>query len=352
MTRTSFGTAPDGSTVELFTLRAGGVELRAMSYGATILEIRAPDRGGRVTNLVLGHESLGGYLSASPYFGAVVGRCANRIAWGKFSLDGAHYQLATNAGAQHLHGGVRGFDKINWRATPFESAVGPGVSFTHVSADGDEGYPGTLNVEVRYTLTARGELIVEYDATADRATVINLSQHSYFNLGGAETPDILAHRVTLHADYFTPMNAEMVPTGAIATVSGTPFDFRTPTAIGARIAEENEQLKIGGGYDHNFVLRAPAAAGGLVHAASVVEPSTGRTLEVHTTEPGVQFYTGNYLDGTIRGAGGVTYGHRGGFCLETQHFPDSPNQPGFPPVVLRPADRYMSRTVYTFGVQL
>ena len=351
VTQTPFGTAPDGSTVELFVVRAGEVELRVMSYGCIIVEIRAPDRSGHVDNIVLGHDSLDGYLGGSPYFGAIVGRYANRIARGCFSLDGIRYQLATNDGKHHLHGGSRGFDKVNWSGTVVRDPLGAGVAFRHTSVDGDEGYPGTVQVEVRYMLTADGGLIIDYAATTDRETVINLSHHSYFNLGGVATPDVLAHRLTVHADQFTPVDAALIPTGAFAAVADTPFDFRTSTAVGARIADPHEQLSNAGGYDHNFVLRAGTVDGGLAHAASVIEPVTGRALHVHTTEPGLQLYTGNRLDGTIRGAGGVRYGHRSGLCLETQHFPDSPNQPGFPSVVLRPGERYASRTVYTFSIQ-
>lgn len=320
-----------------------------MSYGCTVIELRVPDRNGCMENIVLGHDSLEGYLDASPYFGAIVGRFANRIARGLFILDGVHHQLATNDGAQHLHGGVRGFDKANWEGTPFHDNGGQGIEFTYTSVDGDEGYPGTLRARVRYTLTANGEWVVELAATTDRPTIINLTQHSYFNLGGADTPEVLRHRLTIHADQYTPVDASLIPTGAIASVTGTPFDFRSSTEIGARIAQHDEQLRHAGGYDHNFVLRPATAAGALVHAVSVVEPVSGRTLDVHTTEPGLQFYSGNFLDGTIRGAGGRTYGWRSGFCLEAQHFPDSPNQPGFPSVVLRPGHRYLSRTVYTFG---
>lgn len=349
--RVPFGTAPDGTPVTLFSLSAGGVELRVMSYGGIITELRTPDRNDRPGNVVLGHDALEPYLGSSPYLGAIVGRYANRIAHGCFALDGARYQLATNDGAHHLHGGVRGFDKVNWRAAPFYREQGCGVAFTHSSRDGDEGYPGTLSAKVSYTLTIDGELIVDYSATTDRPTVINLSQHSYFNLGGGATPDVLNHRLTVYADGYTPVDGNLIPTGEIAPLADTPFDFRTPSAVGARIDNSNAQLRYARGYDHNFVLRRPLAPGALVHAASLVEPLSGRRLDIHTTEPGLQLYTGNCLDGTIHGSGGRTFGHRGGLCLETQHFPDSPNQPGFPSVVLRPGGRYTSRTLYTFGVE-
>jgi aldose 1-epimerase len=349
--RVPFGTAPDGTAVDVFALSAGGVELRAMSYGGIITELCTPDRNGRMGNVVLGHDTLEPYLSASPYLGAIVGRCANRIANGRFALDGTQYHVTTNDGAHHLHGGGRGFDKVNWRAVSFYCEESAGVAFTHTSPDGDEGYPGTLSAKVCYTITTAGELVVEYSATTDRPTVINLSQHSYFNLGGSATPDILSHRLTVYTDSYTPVDPQLIPTGDIAPVANTPFDFRTPTAIGARIDEPNAQLGYAGGFDHNFVLRKPAASGPLVHAASLVEPISGRRLDIHTTEPGLQLYSGNFLDGTIRGRGGRPFGHRGGLCLETQHFPDSPNQPAFPSVVLRPGGRYASRTVYAFGVE-
>jgi aldose 1-epimerase len=343
-----FGSTRDGVAVDLFTIRAGRLEMRAISYGGIIVALRAPDRTGRLDDVVLGHDTLEGYLDHSPYFGAIVGRFANRIANGRFALDGESYRLATNDGAQHLHGGFRGFDKVVWRATPFAVPGEAGVSFAHTSPDLDEGDPGTLKASVTYTLTERDELCVEYDASTDRPTVVNLSQHSYFNLAGSSATDVLDHLLTIDADGFTPIDASLIPTGEIAPVAGTAFDFRSPARIGARIAEGDVQLANAGGYDHNFVLRRPVE-GALAHAARVSEPRGGRTLDVSTTEPGLQFYSGNFLDGSIRGKEGRVYGHRGGFCLETQHFPDSPNQPGFPSVVLRPGESYRSRTVFTFG---
>ena len=352
ITRTAFGTTADGKPVELFTLtNAHGVEVRAMTYGATIVSLRTPDRGGRLGDIVLGHPTLAGYLAQSPYFGAVVGRYGNRIAKGRFSLDGKAYQLATNNGPNHLHGGVRGFDKVVWNAEPAETDSSAAVTFSYVSPAGEEGYPGTLHARVTYTLTDRDELRVDYLATTDQATPVNLTQHSYFNLAGAGTRDILGHELMIAADRYTPVDATLIPTGEIAPVAGTPFDFRTPTAIGARIDQNDVQIQNGKGYDHNWVLnRAGAAEGALVHAARVTEPTTGRTLDVFTTEPGLQFYSGNFLDGTITGKDGRVYRHRDGFCLETQHFPDSPNHSNFPSTILRPGREYRSTTVFQFGV--
>ena len=352
ITQTAFGTTADGKPVELFTItNAHGVEVRAMTYGATIVSLRTPDRGGQLGDIVLGYPTLAGYLAQSPYFGAIVGRYGNRIAKGRFSLDGKTYQLATNNGPNHLHGGVKGFDKVVWSAAPAETDSSAAVAFSYVSPAGEEGYPGTLRARVTYTLTDRDELRVDYFATTDQATPVNLTQHSYFNLAGAGTRDILGHELMIAADRYTPVDATLIPTGEIAPVAGTPFDFRTPTAIGARIDQPDVQLQNGKGYDHNWVLnRASAAEGALVLAARVIEPTTGRTLDVFTTEPGIQFYSGNFLDGTITGKDGRVYQHRYGFCLETQHFPDSPNHPNFPSTILRPGREYHSTTVFQFGV--
>ena len=348
--RALFGTTPDGSQVEAFTLtNANGIELRTISYGAIIVSLRVPDRTGRMDDIVLGYDSLQGYLRVSPYFGAIVGRYGNRIGSGRFTLDGRTYRLATNNGPNHLHGGNRGFDKVVWQAEPLQNDSGVGVTFTYTSPDGEEGYPGTLLARVSYTLTDRDELVVEYHATTDQATPVNLTQHTYFNLAGDGRGDILGHELLINADSFTPVDSTLIPTGSMAPVDGTPFDFRTPTAIGARIGADDQQLRFGGGYDHNFVLQQEDAAIG--RAARVVEPSTGRTLDIYTTEPGLQFYSGNFLDGTITGKGGRVYHHRYGLCLETQHYPDSPNQPQFPSTVLRPGQEYRSRTVWVFGVQ-
>ena len=346
-TRAAFGKLPDGTAVESITLRnAHGVEVRAITYGAIIVSLRVPDRSGRFDDVVLGHDDLAGYLAKPAYFGAVVGRYGNRIAKGRFTLDGKTYTLATNNGPNHLHGGVRGFDKIVWKADPPTAGVAS-VTLRYTSPDGEEGYPGTLAARVTYTLSDRDELTFEYSATTDKPTPVNLTQHSYFNLG-APGSDILGHELTLDADRFTPVDATLIPTGQLTPVSGTPFDFRKPTAIGARIAEDDEQLRRGGGYDHNFVVNR--AGEGLRRVGRLADPRSGRTMDIHTTEPGVQFYSGNFLDGTIEGKGGVVYKHRSGLCLETQHFPDSPNQPSFPSTIQRPGREYHSKTMLVFGV--
>ncbi len=350
VTRASFGTMPDGTPVDVYTLtNVHGLEVRAITYGGIIVSLKTPDRNGRLGDIVLGFDSLDGYLKSSPYFGAIIGRYGNRIARGRFTLDGKTYTLATNDGANHLHGGVKGFDKVVWHAEPVQNDKSVAVIFTHTSPDGDEGYPGTLHVRVTYTLTDNDSLEVDYYATTDKATPVNLTQHSYFNLAGDGSGDVLGERLTIDADHYTPVGAGLIPTGEIAPVESTPFDFRTPTAIGARIDADNAQLKLAGGYDHNFVLEREGD--GLAHAARVVDPASGRTLDIETTEPGIQFYSGNFLDGTITGKDGHVYGHRNGFCLETQHYPDSPNHPTFPSTILRPGREYHSTTVFTFGVQ-
>jgi aldose 1-epimerase len=350
VTPASFGRLPDGTDVGLFTLtNARGFEVRAIAYGAIIVSVRAPDRRGQRDDVVLGCDDLEGYLTRSRYFGAVVGRYGNRIANGRFTLDGRTFQLATNNGPNHLHGGMKGFDKVVWRAQPYARDGHTAVAFSYTSPDGEEAYPGTLNARVSYTLTERNEIVVEYEATTDKPTPVNLTQHSYFNLAGEGRGDILQHVLSLDADRFTPVDDTMIPTGELAPVGGTPFDFRQPAAIGARIGADHEQLRRGTGYDHNFVLRDGPARGGVRRAARVVEPTTGRTLDVATTEPGVQFYSGNHLASQI-GKGGHAYGPRTGFCLETQHFPDSPNHSHFPSTILRPGTTYRSKTVFTFGV--
>ncbi len=347
VTKEAFGTTGDGEAVDRYTLtNANGVEVRAINYGAIITSLRVPDKDGQLGDIALGFETLDAYLTGNdPYLGAIVGRYGNRIGNGTFELDGETYSLARNNGPNHLHGGVTGFDKVVWQGEATED----GVVFTYVSPDGEEGYPGTLTARVTYTLTDQNELIVDYHATTDKATPVNLTQHTYFNLAGAGNGDILGHELTLNASRFTPVDSTMIPTGELRDVTGTPFDFRQPTAIGARIGQDEQQLNFGGGYDHNFVLDGGADAPAL--AARVYEPTTGRVLEVHTTEPGMQFYTGNFLDGSVTGKGGRSYEYRYGFCLETQHFPDSPNKPDFPSTILRPGETYESRTVFTFGVQ-
>lgn len=347
ITAAPFGTAPDGQPVELFTLtNARGIELRAMTYGAIIVSLKTPDRTGKLGDIVLGYDSLAGYVKSSPYFGAVVGRYGNRIAKGKFTLDGTTYTLAVNNGPNALHGGLRGFDKVVWKADTLRNADGVGVHFTYVSKDGEEGYPGTLTVQVRYTLTDSNEVHIAYEATTDKATPLNVTQHSYFNLAG--TGDILSHEMQIHADQITPVDSTLIPTGELMPVKDTPFDFTLPHPIGARIGANHPQIRYGLGYDHNFVLNGPDT--GLKAAALVEEASSGRILEVRTTEPGVQFYSGNFLDGTLTGKNGTVYKHRTGFCLETQHFPDSPNHPKFPTTILKPGETYRSRTVWQFRV--
>jgi aldose 1-epimerase len=337
-----------GTPVEVFTLtNARGVEIRAMTYGAIITSIRIPDRKGVMADVALGFDNLQGYLGEHPYFGAVVGRYGNRIGGARFSLNGQTYQLAANNGPNHLHGGVRGFDKYVWSAEPIAGMTG--IAFTRVSPDGEEGYPGTLKVRVSYVLTDANDLEIEYQATTDKATPVNLTQHTYFNLAGQGAGTIVDHELTINADRFTPVGDSLIPTGVLAPVEGTPMDFRRPTKVGARIDASTEQIRFGRGYDHNWVLNRKGD--GLQLAARVVEPASGRTLEVSTTEPGVQFYTGNFLDGTLKGKGGVGYPRRGGLCLETQHFPDSPNKPAFPTTIVQPGSTYRSKTVWRFGVQ-
>jgi aldose 1-epimerase len=352
--REPFGTTDRGDAVSVYTLKnAHGMEVRATDYGGIILSLRVADRDGRFDDVVLGYDSLKDYVRASPYFGAIIGRYGNRIAGGRFSLDGRTYTLARNNGPNHLHGGLRGFDKVVWGVEPFESRDGVGLVLRYASPEGDEGYPGTVQAQVTYTLTDRNELIFDYHATTDRATPVNLTQHSYFNLAGDGKRDILGHVVTLNADHFTPVDSTLIPTGEIKSVGGTPFDFRAATPIGARIDGDDEQLRHGRGYDHNFVLNkgGTGGTGDPTLAARVYEPSSGRVMEIYTTEPGLQFYSGNFLDGTLRGKNGVVYRHRYGFAMETQHFPDTPNQPAFPSAILRPGEEYRSRSIYKFAVQ-
>ena len=343
-----YGALADGRVVRGFALRNGGVELEAIEYGAIITSLRTPDHRGRLGDVVLGFDSLDGYLTESPYFGAVVGRFANRIADGRFTLDGTIYQLACNDGPNHLHGGIRGFDKVLWSGAATSDDGAPAVTFRYVSPDGEEGYPGQLEAQVTYVLDAHGALHVRYRATSDRATIVNLSQHSYFNLS-ASAVDVLGHVLSVGASRFTPVNETLIPTGELRLVAGTPFDFRAPSPIGARIADPDHQLAVAGGYDHNFVIDRSGDEG-LVLAARVFEPISRRTLEVRTSQPGIQFYSGNFLDGSIVGKAGRRYEHRAGFCLETQHFPDSPNHAEFPSTVLRPGQTYAEETVYAFGV--
>jgi aldose 1-epimerase len=348
--RKPFGKTPAGETVELFTFtRAGAPTIAVTNLGGHIVSILAPDRAGRVADVTLGYEDFAGYLGDTSYFGSLVGRYANRIAKGRFTLDGKTYTLATNNGPNSLHGGPTGFQKRVWTPKVVSGKDGDALELTYVSRDGEEGYPGTLTAKVVYSLRADGGLAIDYTATTDAPTVVNLTNHAYFNLAGEGEGTILGHEMQIEADAYTPVDATLIPTGERRPVEGTPFDFRKPVAIGARIDAADEQLKAGGGYDHNYVLRG--TTGELRLAARVTEPKNGRVLEVLTTEPGVQFYSGNFLDGKVVGKSGKAYVRRGAFCLEAQHFPDSPNQPGFPPVVLRPGQAYRQTTVYKVTVQ-
>jgi aldose 1-epimerase len=353
VTSTPFGVTADGREAELFTLtNRHGIQIRLTNYGGIITSLRTPDRSGRFDDIVLGYDSLAAYVRNSPYFGAIVGRYGNRIARGVFALDGTTYRLAVNNGPNSLHGGLRGFDKVVWSASPFQNQEGTGVALDYTSPDMEEGFPGTLRSHVTYTLTDDDRLIVDYTATTDKATPVNLTQHTYWNLAGSARRDILGHELTINADSMTPVDSTLITTGEITPVSGTPFDFRTPKTIGERVNQRQDaQIRFGNGYDHNFVLnRGGVAADALVRAAHVAEPSSGRTLDIFTTEPGLQFYSGNFLDGSITGKGGAVYRFRYGIALETQHYPDSPNHPNFPSTVLRPGQQYHTRTVYQFGV--
>jgi aldose 1-epimerase len=350
VTQKPFGKTKDGQPVSLFVLKnSSGMEVAITNYGGIVTSIIVPDRNGKPGDVVLGFDKLDDYLAGHPFFGAIAGRYGNRIAKGSFTIDGKTYSLAKNNGPNHLHGGIKGFDKAVWKAEAIKTADGPGVKLTHVSPDGDEGYPGNLTVTVAYVLTDKNELKMDYRATTDKPTHVNLTNHSYFNLAGAGAGDILGHEMMINADRFTPVDAGLIPTGELRSVEGTPFDFRKPTTIGKRIDQDEEQIRYGKGYDHNFVLNRTGP--GLELAARAFEPTTGRVLEVLTTEPGVQFYCGNFLDGKHVGKGGKAYKHRYGFCLETQHFPDSPNKPEFPTSLLKPGQEYKTTTVFKFSAK-
>jgi aldose 1-epimerase len=352
MLRSDFGKTSDGQAVDLFVLRGtGGMEVGITNYGGIVTSLKVPDRDGKLADVVLGFDKLDGYLAAHPFFGVIVGRYANRIAKGSFTLDGKTYTLARNNDENHLHGGRRGFDKFVWKAEPAMNKDGPSLRLSRVSPDGEEGYPGNLTVSVTYRLTSDNALRIDYQATTDKATPLNLTNHSYFNLAGEGKGDILGHEVEIFADRFTPVDASLIPTGEPKSVEGTPLDFRKPTKIGARIGQDDEQLKRGRGYDHNYVLNKRSDSRAAELAARVYEPTTGRVIEVLTTEPGMQLYTGNFLDGTVRGKGDKIYKYRYGFCLETQHFPDSPNQSKFPSTILRPGEKFESTTIYRFSVR-
>ena len=346
----SFGKV-DGQEVFLYTLaNTRGAEARITNYGGIVVSLKVPDRNGKFDDIVLGYDNLDGYLkNGGVYIGALIGRYGNRIAKGRFRLNGVEYKLATNNGENHLHGGIKGFDKVVWDAKSLRTKSGAALELTYLSRDGEEGYPGNLRVKVIYTLTDSNELKIDYSATTDKDTIVNLTHHSYFNLAGQGNGSILNHQLMINAARFTPIDATSIPTGELRSVKGTPFDFTRLIAIGTHINDADEQLKFGTGYDHNFVLNG--RAGVLRLAARAYEPTTGRVMEVWTTEPGLQFYSGNFLDGTITGKNGKVYNQRYGFCLETQHFPDSPNKPQFPSTVLRKGGNYHTTTIYRFTAQ-
>ena len=342
-----FGMAPDGKTIGLYTLsNVNEVTIQITNYGATVVSIEVPDRSGRLADVALGYDTLDGYLRETNYLGATVGRVAGDIAEGRFTLDGQEYQLVMNRGGNHLHGGIKGFNSVVWDAEPIRETDAAGVKLSYLSVDGEEGYPGNLQTTVIYTLTNSNELRIVYEATTDAATPVNLTNHTYFNLLGQGVHDVLGHELTLHGDFFTPIDENQIPTGELQNVHGTPMDFTTAETIGARIDLRDEQLLIGNGYDHNWVLNKGDRP--LALAAEVFEPNSGRFMEFYTTEPGVQFYTGNYLDGGLVGTKGAVYQKHAGFCLEAQHFPDSPNQSNFPSTILRPGGTYTQQTVYKF----
>ncbi len=344
VTSQTFGKMPDGTEINLYTLRDGQIEVRIMTYGAIVQSIKVPDRNGKAADITLGFDTLDEYVKGNtPYFGVIAGRYANRIANGTFKLDGKTYTLTRNDGDNTLHGGVTGFNKAVWK----DKQIKDGVEFTLVSPNGDQGFPGTLTTVVRYTLS-KGELHIDYTATTDADTVLNLTNHSYFNLKGQGDGDILNHQVKINAHRYTPVDKNLIPTGELAAVAGTPFDFLKMTTVGTRINDDNEQLKLGLGYDHNFALDA---GGKFAEAAEVYEPTSGRVLTVLTDQPGLQFYTGNHLDGTVTGKAGAVYKQRYGLCLETQHFPDSPNHPSFPSTELKPGQKFHSETIFRFSVR-
>ena len=352
ITKSDFGKTPAGEQVDLYTLtNANGLECQIITWGGTCVSLKTPDRDGKLGDILLGHDSLEGYLdhSTSPYFGALIGRYGNRIGDAKFSIDGVEYKLPANDGTNHLHGGVAGFDHKNWTAEPVKSCSAVSLKLTYTSVDGEEGYPGTLKVTVVYSLTNDDELTVDYEATTDKPTVCNLTNHNYYNFTGCER-DILDHELMINADKTTPVVKGLIPTGEIVSLKGGPFDFTSPKAIGKDINAENAQLQLGPGYDHNWVLNKDKL-GEMTKAAEVYEPTTGRVMEIFTTEPAIQFYAGNFLDGSIKGKDGKVYGHRYGFCLETQHNPDSPNNPDWPTTTLRPGETYKTTTVHKFSAR-
>jgi aldose 1-epimerase len=346
----TFGKTADSTAVDLYTLtNANGLEMKVTNYGGIVVSLKTPNRQGEFGDIVLGYDNLQGYIDKSPFFGALIGRYGNRIANARFTLGGKTYQLSNNDGDNILHGGNKGFDKVVWKANPVKAQDGVALELTYLSKDGEEGFPGNLAVRVIYKLTNNNELRIDYFATTDKATVVNLTHHSYFNLAAGIAADSLGHEMFINADRFTPAVKGLIPTGELRSVKGTPMDFTKPVTIGARINDAYDQLQLGGGYDHNWVLNKKAKA--MTLAARVYEPTSGRLMEVFTTEPGIQFYAGNFLDGTITGKGGKVYGKRYGFCLETQHFPDAPNQSQFPSTVLKPGQQYRTTTIYKFSAK-
>jgi aldose 1-epimerase len=349
VTVSHYGELADGTPMSLYTLtNRNGMTMKVINYGGIITSLTMPDKNGNYGDIVLGYDSVENYVASSPFFGALIGRYGNRIAKGKFSLDGKTYTLATNNGENHLHGGNKGFDKVIWNIEEARVPQGAAVKLSYQSKDGEEGYPGNLNVEVLYTLTDANELQLDYKATTDKKTIVNLTQHTYFNLAG-NGHDILSHQLVLNADKFLPVDKTLIPTGELKDVANTPFDFRKPVTIGARIGDKNEQLKFGNGYDHCWALNKGPDS--LSHAATLYDSISGREVMVFTTEPGIQFYSGNFLDGSLTGKENTVYNFRTGLCLETQHYPDSPNRKEFPSVVLSPGETYKSQTIYKFAVK-
>jgi aldose 1-epimerase len=351
VTKQDYGKTSTGEYVYLYTLRnTHGVEAKITNYGGILVSLKVPDRNRKFDDVVLGFKDLDSYLTKNdPYMGALIGRYGNRIAKGRFTLDGVEYKLAVNNGENHLHGGIKGFDKVVWTGREIKMGTAPAVALTYLSKDGEEGYPGNLNVRVVYSLTNDNELKIDYTATTDKDTVTNLTHHSYFNLAGEGNGDILNHLVTINANQFVPTDAGSIPTGELQKVAGTPFDFINATAIGARINQDDEQLKFGNGYDHTWVINGQP--GTMRVAATAYDPTSGRIMQVLTTEPGMQFYTGNFLNGTLTGKSGKVYARRTGFCFETQHYPDSPNQPSFPTTTLKKGATYKSTTIYRFSTK-
>jgi aldose 1-epimerase len=351
MEKKAFGTTPDGKTADVYTLtNKNGMQVTITNYGGAVVSVMVPDKSGKLGDVVLGYDTLEGYVTDKNFFGALIGRYGNRIGHAEFKIDGTTYTLAKNNGENSLHGGLKGFNKALWDAKDISKDGEPSLELKYVSKDGEEGFPGNLSVTVVYTLTNKNELKIDYSATTDKKTVVNLTNHSYFNLSGPGSGDILKETLRVNADKFTPVDSGLIPTGELKSVEGTPFDFRKPTEIGARIEADDEQIKLGKGYDHNFVLNKEKP-NALTLAARVEDPASGRVMEVWTTEPGVQFYTSNFLDGSIHGKGGIAYGRRTALCLETQHFPDSPNKPSFPSVLLTPGQKYHTTSVYKFSTK-